>query len=552
MRRAPGTRCLLLALALAGCATRATLPLYRQTNRPADGDASALIVRREGLPRQEARGDERWGNLLSKPFDRFLRFVGPFLDSDAADRNRERVEKVSTGLYDPRALASLTDDPFPDVDVVLCLSGGGHRAANLSSGVMFELSRVTVKAQDGRQVSLLDAVDTVSSVSGGSFAAAFWLYHRAVFAGNTDPESARRHRGLIEAAMGRNLGRPLVWNILLVHKISTLVRLTTYLNRTNLYSNVIEYHLIRPQRIEKLESTLLRRGWRRNPVLYHAVGSFQGLLSLATPVNLHDQYLLPGRGRTFDDLYLEDPVERGVRYPIRPEWLINATLYNAPVESNAFLFDAATFDGARSDWLDYRVSDAVSASAAFPVFFAPVTLRDWSARRPSYLFLMDGGVSDNLGLNGADGVIAHSGGGKRTVIIVVDAYARSGRIERSRPGRPSVFDVSDRALDRYMSEVRRLRIEEFHARSETENLRFFHLSIRAEDGPRLPKDQEVRLQAANRVSTGLSISPEEQDTLFTAAGILVGRDGEALRTAVTGGDGVKAPPAEPVGSPPAL
>ena len=543
MRRANKALCLLLAVTLSGCGTRATIPFYRQTNHPVEGDDAALIVRREGTPRHKARAGQGRGRVwLSKPFDRFLRFVGPFLPSDVAERNRRRVENVSTGLYDPQALANLTEDPFPDVDVVLCLSGGGLRAANLSAGVMLELSRIPVKTPDGRQVSLLDTVDTVSSVSGGSFAAAFWLYHRAVFAGNLDQRNARTHRGLIEAAMARNLGGTLIWNLLLVNKISTLVRFTTYASRTDLYSNMIEYNLIRPQRVEKLESTLLRRGWRRNPVLYHVVEPVRAFLSLVAPVNLHDQYLLRGRGRTFDDLYLEDPVERGVRYPLRPQWLINATLYNAPVDNNAFLFDLASFERMRSDWLDYRVSDAVAASAAFPVFFAPVTLRDWSNRKPSYLFLLDGGVSDNLGLNGADSVIAASDRMRRKVIIVVDASTRAGWVVRSRPGRPSLFDVSDRALDRYMSEVRRQRIEEFRKRSATENLRFFHLSIRPEDGPPLPKDQADAVKAANSVSTGLSISPEEQDTLFKAARILVGREGGDLIRAVTGADGGPVPP----------
>jgi hypothetical protein len=88
-----------------------------------------------------------------------------------------------------------------------------------------------------------------------------------------------------------------------------------------------------------------------------------------------------------------------------------------------------------------------------------------------------------------------------------------------------------------MSEVRQQRIEEFRKRSGTENLRFFHLSIRPEDGPPLPEDQADVMKAANGVGTGLSISTEEQDTLFEAAQIMVGRGRADLIRAVTGADG---------------
>jgi hypothetical protein len=120
LRRANNALCLLLAVTLPGCGTRATIPFYRQTNHPVKAEGAALIIRRDGTLGHKALAGQRrvW---LSKPFDRFLRFVGPFLPSDVARRNRRRVENVSTGLYDPSALANLTEDPFPDVDVVLCL-----------------------------------------------------------------------------------------------------------------------------------------------------------------------------------------------------------------------------------------------------------------------------------------------------------------------------------------------------------------------------------------------------------------------------------------------
>jgi NTE family protein len=56
--------------------------------------------------------------------------------------------------------------------VVLTFSGGGTRAAALSYGVLEELSRIDVQ-WEGRRRRLLDDVDLVSAVSGGSVTAAY-------------------------------------------------------------------------------------------------------------------------------------------------------------------------------------------------------------------------------------------------------------------------------------------------------------------------------------------------------------------------------------------
>jgi NTE family protein len=55
----------------------------------------------------------------------------------------------------------------------LTFSGGGTRAAALSYGVLEELRKTEVVI-DGRKRSLLDEVDGISSVSGGSFTAGYY------------------------------------------------------------------------------------------------------------------------------------------------------------------------------------------------------------------------------------------------------------------------------------------------------------------------------------------------------------------------------------------
>jgi NTE family protein len=60
-----------------------------------------------------------------------------------------------------------------DTFVVLAFSGGGTRAAAFSYGVLEKL-RDTPVTIDGKSVSLLHRVNVISSVSGGSYTAAYY------------------------------------------------------------------------------------------------------------------------------------------------------------------------------------------------------------------------------------------------------------------------------------------------------------------------------------------------------------------------------------------
>jgi len=60
-----------------------------------------------------------------------------------------------------------------DVALILAFSGGGTRAAALAYGVMLEL-RDTKLVIDGKPRRMLDEVDTITSVSGGSFTSAYY------------------------------------------------------------------------------------------------------------------------------------------------------------------------------------------------------------------------------------------------------------------------------------------------------------------------------------------------------------------------------------------
>ena len=91
--------------------------------------------------------------------------------------------------------------------MLLAFSGGGTRAAALSYGVMQEL-RDTLIEVDGKPVRVLDEVDSISSVSGGSFTAAYYgLYRDRLF---EDYESDFLRQG-VQQALIKQLFNPMHW-----------------------------------------------------------------------------------------------------------------------------------------------------------------------------------------------------------------------------------------------------------------------------------------------------------------------------------------------------
>jgi NTE family protein len=92
--------------------------------------------------------------------------------------NAQKVENIAVpGNY------SLTNnlERSNDTTFMLAFSGGGTRAAALAYGVMLEL-RDTGGTYQGKDWTALEGVDTISSVSGGSFTSAYYgLYGDKIF-----------------------------------------------------------------------------------------------------------------------------------------------------------------------------------------------------------------------------------------------------------------------------------------------------------------------------------------------------------------------------------
>lgn len=84
--------------------------------------------------------------------------------------------------HDPSAIRNDHDTHAPVFSrippiciLMLAFSGGGTRAAALSYGILKELARTPVSLWEA-QPRILDEVDIISSVSGGSFAAAYYAH----------------------------------------------------------------------------------------------------------------------------------------------------------------------------------------------------------------------------------------------------------------------------------------------------------------------------------------------------------------------------------------
>ncbi len=246
-----------------------------------------------------------------------------------------------------------------DTFVVLAFSGGGTRAAAFSYGVLEKL-RDTVVEVDGQPTRLLDLVDVITSVSGGSYTAAYYgLFGDRIF-------DDFRSRFLYRNWQGELLG-------LLRRPDHLLSIASAHYNRSDL---VAAY----------LNRTLLD-------------------------------------GKTFADM---SPA--GL-----PMIILNASDLN---NATTFSFIQPQFDFLCSDLSTYPVANAVMASAAVPGPFAPIALRNypdcpqrqqpWVAQSLAHddlltrryavalalsryddpkkmpmLRLVDGGVTDNLGVRGS-------------------------------------------------------------------------------------------------------------------------------------------------------
>jgi NTE family protein len=92
--------------------------------------------------------------------------------------------------------------------VILAFSGGGTRAAAFSYGVLEALRRIEIVATSGRKIRLLDEVDVITGISGGSFTAlGYGLYGEKLF----DGYEARFLKRNVQGELTARFLNPLTW-----------------------------------------------------------------------------------------------------------------------------------------------------------------------------------------------------------------------------------------------------------------------------------------------------------------------------------------------------
>ena len=95
--------------------------------------------------------------------------------------------------------------------VIFAFSGGGTRAAAFSYGVLEALRRIEVVTSSGRTIRLLDEVDEITRISGGSFTAlAYGLHGERLF----DEYEQRFLKRNVQGELVRRILNPVNWPVL--------------------------------------------------------------------------------------------------------------------------------------------------------------------------------------------------------------------------------------------------------------------------------------------------------------------------------------------------
>jgi NTE family protein len=340
----------------------------------------------------------------------------------------------------PQASFEIAQRPVkrePRVLVLLALSGGGARAAYLSARTMLALERVP--GPQGGAINALNEVDLISSVSGGSLAAAYYV-------SSFDPGDPRR-------PSGRR-----IWDERTVSDLMSRNYIARWVGNWFWPVNVAKFWFTAFDRTDIMAQTFAD--------------------------NFFD-HTTTGIDLRFRDLN-----------PSRPNIVLNATVgsrsygendpIGAKIFGTVFTFTHEDFAAKlHSDIADYELARGVMASATFPAAFNYMTLRDMheppacpGAGPECYVHIFDGGNADNLGLtsvkrvllaNHAAAITKH----ERIVVILVDAFRRSrGADPRAANPRGLLSYVVDLnfldATDSLLEANRQRLLDEFFSRSITE------------------------------------------------------------------------------------
>ncbi len=389
----------------------------------------------------------------------------------------------------------IPDGRSDELLVFLAFSGGGTRAASFAYGVLQELAATEIEI-DGTRRRLLDEVDVISSVSGGSFPAAYYgLFGDRIFT-EFEPRFLRKD---VEGAL---IARLLFWPPSWIRLASP-----TY-GRSDLAADYYDEELFDG-------------------------ATFRGMLRPGAPfVTINATDLATGSRFGFTQLYFdylcadlgEYPVSRAVAASSAvPVLLSPITLRNFTPECGypepTWLLEAAESDDPR------RRTEARDL----------LSYRDSEKRR--YIHLVDGGIADNVGLRAAFQLVSLQADARQTfeyvghprprsiLFILVNAESHHDLAFTERAASPTLAELIDAVtsdqIGHYNFETIELVSTAFQgwaaklsSRDEPMEFRFVEVSF---DAVR----DEARRHALNQIGTNFSLDDEEVDLLIEAGSSLL-------------------------------
>jgi NTE family protein len=284
------------------------------------------------------------------------------------------IETLDTSIFKPTA-----EEKSDELFIVLAFSGGGTRAASLSYGVLEALDRVKIPASSDREGAgsrtLLDEVDMISSVSGGSVTASYYgLYGKQIFS------------DFKEVFLYRNVNRALFLQML---SPISLIRLSSrYYGRSDFAA---EYY---------------------DKLLFHGAtfgdlggGNTPGLFIQATDIADGTYFgFTPGYFNLICSDLNSYPISRAVAA---------SAAFPGPFGPITLKNYAGTCGFERPAWVVEALEKRDTSSRLFNVATHLNSYLDKNEK--AYVHLVDGGVADNLALRGPLEVILGRGGLEETL-----------------------------------------------------------------------------------------------------------------------------------------
>ena len=372
-----------------------------------------------------------------------------------------------------------------DISLVLAFSGGGTRAAALAYGVMEELrdTRITV---DGRPRRLLDEVDIISSVSGGSFTSAYYgLFGDKLFDEFKDVFLTQDVQGMLIRAVLR----PAQW--------------FSDTGRTEIAVQYYEDHVFHGSTFNDLKK-------QDGPlILINATDLGYGVRF--TFVQQYFNLLCSDLG-TF-------PVSRAVTASSAVPMLFNPVV----------LENYSECKGSEPEWLAAAEENAADDQQLIEVVKG---LNSYTKKGRHYAHFVDGGITDNLGLRAIYEIVEVAGGPeafmkqvdgrppRHLAIISVNASTDpSPKMDESKNS-PSLEEtvnaVTDAQLHRYnaatlelMSYTIKRWARELSAPNKKVTPYFIQLGFRDFEEPK-------KRRLFNRIPTSFTLSDEQVDHLIAA------------------------------------